>query len=192
MFYWSGFCQEKEPLDLIELREEFIELRVGYGFGTSIVIYMGQVELEKKTKRFEAISYSFEYYFSKSNGGFTINNPGSTTKIEIPVRNKFWYANIKWHPIRTARQPFSWLFISGGVGYSQQNFMNYLDNRGPGIKGSLGVQYTFIGKLTASAKIQYYYYYNLNMDGPTRDSARIKATGVPLMLSIGYRFFGRQ
>ncbi|MDH5475301.1 MAG: hypothetical protein OEX22_06390, partial [Cyclobacteriaceae bacterium] len=129
LFFRSGFCQESKPLNFIEMREDFIELRAGYGFGTSIVIYMGQFELERKTKRFEAISYSFEYLFSKLYGGLTVNNPGSSSTIVTPVWNKFWYANIKWHPIRTVRQPFSWLFISAGVGYSRQNFINYLDNR---------------------------------------------------------------
>jgi hypothetical protein len=180
LFYNSGFCQDKEVL-------AFTELRAGYGFGTSIVVYMGQIELERKLKKFEAISFSFEYFFSRLNGGATYIASGTTYTINYPVWEKFVFANINWHPIRTVNQPFSWLFISGGVGYTQQNFLGSLSNNGPGIKGTLGVQYTFINKLTVSTKIQYFYYYNLNMEDP----ARIKATGVPFMISIGYRFFGR-
>jgi len=167
----------------------FTEIRVGYGW-TKFTVYSYQIELERKFKKNKSISYVLEYHYSRQRGGVTINNPGGSKTSAFPIWRSFAFANIKWHPIKTAKQPFSLLFITGGIGYSNSWYFSkdILDDNGPGIKLGVGIQYTIKEKLTVLAKTQYFYYYNLNYDS----FSRIKFDGVPVTISIGYRFLDKK
>ncbi len=167
----------------------FTELRLGYGW-SKFTVYGYQIELEQKFKKNESISYVFEYHYSRQRGGVTFNNPGGSKTNTFPIWRSFAFANIKWHPIKTEKQPFSLLFITGGIGYSKEWIFSksLLVDHGPAIKLGVGIQYGIKDKLTISAKIQAFYYYNLNYD----DLSRIKFDGVPVTISIGYRFLDKK
>jgi len=164
--------------------ESFIGINGFYGFGFSSNIFAGQIGIELKPSFQESISYSFEYSYTKTKGGATFNNPGSSNTYNFIVYYHTWYLNAYWHPVRTIKQPFSWLFLGLGVGYFQQYYNAEPGTYGPSVQGTFGVQYVLRKNIVFSIKSQYHYIYNLNMSDP----ARIKFTGMPIRIGIGYRF----
>ena len=176
--YFDGLSQHPDSA-------RFVELSGSYGFGSSVIIYSGQIAIEYKPARSKAVSYNIEYSFSKDNGGYKyINNGVVTQSSSFIVRNRSWFVNALWHPIRTGKQPYSWIFLGLGAGYSEQMFPDFLANHGPAVQFTLGLQYVIKNKVMIGAKSQYFYMYNLYMD----DQARFKFTGMPFRISVGYRF----
>ena len=135
------------------------------------------MSLEKKFAQHSSIAFSLDYNFAKIQGG-------STTSTSFPVIKRYLFANINWRPIRTKKQPFSWLVIGGGIGYYKK-WWNYdsLVYSAPGIKNFIGVNYTIYDKFTTGFRTEFFYFYDFN-----QESSEEFLFDLHVVISVGYRF----
>ena len=167
----------------VNAQDSFIQPSVGAGILQDIK-FGGFVGLEFKPANFNKLTYSLNYNSYDVNGFSTIQ--GSTT-YHIAY-SKYFSLLANWYPISIKNQVCSLLQLSGGPTVIEFGYNDNQASGGIGLRGVVGLQYSFFNKLTLGANLDIIFYYE------TFDKDRdykIIMEGLYSNIYLGYRFFRR-